>query len=256
MKRLLCCLLFGCVLAVNLPANCFGQDELNQEVLDDGRGSEVQPPTPPEPPNQESVLENTAPEQHRPDDQALAFELNLLFRNRNVQKELQLTRSQRDELRKIQSEMVTEISPLVEQLRKISSKNEDGPDDDERARYIGDLSLLEDELEFRQAQFYKRMKGVLLPEQVTWLTQAATQFQVRKTAVKNQPVLLNEKLVEKLGINGKQISEMQELWNQSEQELEGIIGKHREAAQKDLLKVLSPEQRGAFKEIFERKIEF
>ena len=256
MKRNLWSLIFCCVVVINFQLSSFGQDDANQEPLDNGRGSVIEKPAVPIPPTKSDVLNDTTPEAYRPSDYASALELNLLFRNRNVQKEIQLTREQAQELRKIHEEMVDSTRQLQAQLRGSTELRGDGSDLDQRARYSGDQSLLEDELAFRQAKFHRKMKEVLLPDQRKWLSQAVMQFRVRKTSEENQSVLMNEYLVEELRITTEQFNEMQEIVKKSEQDLKEVITKHRAATQNDLLKVLNQQQRDAFEEIFSRKIDF
>lgn len=255
---------FGPLLALSLAfASLHGigfAQETQEEELDDGRGDIPRPVVPVEPTKdevKEKILAQSSPENYQPDDHIDAVELTLLFRSAKVQQELKLTRTQLDDLGQLRDQMEEETRLIREQLRqRFDSLRSDGSDDDERAKFKTEAKLFKDELAHRQARYHQMMKDVLLPFQVKSLNQITTQFRVRRTTPQHHPVLMNELLVEELGIDSDQLDEMQKVVEQSDEELKEIIAKHHEERHKQLLKVLTPEQRESFEKIFGTKIDF
>ena len=182
--------------------------------------------------------------------------MNLLFGNRKIQKEIELTRSQLDDLRKIQEEMERETGPLIAQLRESTIEmRSDGRDEDQLVETSAELKKLQDDLAIGQAKFHQQIKEILLPHQIKWLQQAVTQMRARNSTPTNQSVLMSEHLVGALGITGDQLKAMQQIAKESQQELEEIIALHRIETHRELLEVLSQEQRDTFSEIFGEKID-
>ena len=253
---------FICLLGVLLLATAQGfasaQDRPRNKSLNNGRGDlEVPPKKVQKESSLADVVEETTPDQYQSSDHLAALELSLLYRSSNVRREIELTREQIDSLRQLQGELETDTQQLRHQLRKMDVEGRsDEADDDRNAKYSGDVSLLKDELALRHARFLKRAKEVLLPHQVKTLGQLTTQFRIRKTSAPNQSVLMNEILVNKLGISVEQLDELQRVSDQSEQKLKKLISAHEQAKLEAMLKVLTPEQRDHFEDIFGKKVDF
>jgi len=156
-----------------------------------------------------------------------------LAQQRDVQREIELSDDQRDEIQTLggvlRDEIRSEMQDLFQNMRDMS--------DEERA-------AARDQIAARMAEIQKDVEGrvgqVLMPHQLDRLKQIDIQARIQRNGA---AALSDGELAEALGISDAQKEQLQERAEQVQQDLQEKINQLRIDARNQLLEVLTTEQR-------------
>lgn len=166
--------------------------------------------------------------------------LQMLLMREDVQRELEVTDDQIEELRELGRSGGERMDR--QQLRE----EMEGLSDEERREKLQDLR------QNRMEESKARLKEVLLPEQIERLDQLAAQFAMRAGG----QAMFRGQLAEQLGITDDQREELQKKAEELQQEFNKKMQQLRQEMQEKLLDQLSAEQRKKYRDMVGEAFEF
>ncbi len=159
-----------------------------------------------------------------------------LLNDERVQGELELVDDQIEELRAIQQS-------AQESMRDMFSEMQDLPPEERRDFMTNMRGRLQD----RMKEFEDEANQVLLPHQKQRLKQLVYQSSGRRGGAGG--TLANEDLLEELGVTDEQRKQLEEARTRAQQELQKKYAELLRAAEDDVLKVLTKDQRNKYREL-------
>lgn len=173
------------------------------------------------------------------------FGVASLLQSDEVQKDIELVDSQKEELAAMRDELRDEIrGRMGEMFRGMRDLSEE-----ERQEKWGEIR---EEMAVIRADVESRLQGVLQPEQFNRLKQIELQQQVRR---RGSSALANDKVAEQLGLTAEQQEALRKKAAEVQAELQEKIAALQKEAREKVLTVLTADQRAKLDEMMGTQIE-
>jgi hypothetical protein len=162
-----------------------------------------------------------------------------LLSNQKVQEELELVDDQIQELQAIRDSSMQVMRDMFQGMQDVAPQDRQARMEEMRTKIADKMKSFEDEA-----------NAVLLPHQKERLKQIGFQASGRGRGGANAGgALSNEKLLDELGVSDDQRKEIEEATQKAREELQKKYQDLVRAAENDILKVLTKEQRARYKEL-------
>ena len=168
-----------------------------------------------------------------------------LLRKDVVKKEIELVADQEEQIEQLQGDIRQDMQDRMRDLRGLDPE-------ERREKMLG----FREGMEQRQIEFQQKIEAVLLPMQVKRLKELQIQSQSSRNGDGAVGVLFNSEVQKELGLDEEQKKKLEAKVEDVSKKLVEKIKKLRAEAEKEILSVLSSDQRGRLREMIGETFDF